>query len=94
MSEFTFLLNLSTTATLGTEEHGRCRAVAVSRGSTVVEKSIECEKNVLTIELTVSYFRQQLQNVAEILMNSLNRSKREARKAGYKVAQFTYSSKS
>ena len=57
MSEFTFLLNLSTMATLGTEENDRCRAVAVSRGSTVVEKSIECEKNVLTIELTVSYFR-------------------------------------
>ena len=52
-----FLLNLSTTATLGTEETGRCREVAVSGSLTVVEKSIVCEKNVLTIELTVSYFR-------------------------------------
>ena len=40
-----------------TEESGRCREVAVSGSLTVVEKSIECEKNVLTIELTVFYLR-------------------------------------
>ena len=43
---------------MGTQElDGCCREVAVSRSLTAVEKSIECEKNVLTIELTVSYFR-------------------------------------
>ena len=66
-----------------TEESGRCREVAVSGSLTVVEKSIECEKNVLTIDsflfpLTIAERCRDIDEQFKLLEKGSSQSKKQS----------------